>query len=223
MGAVIGQILTFGLGVAISPIPVIAAILMLLSPHARSTSVGFLLGWLVGIIVPVIIFTALSSVLPESDPDASHPIQGVIQIVLGVLLLLLAIREWAGRPRDGAEPTLPKWMAAIDSFTAAKAFGLGFVLAAVNPKNLLMSIGAGLAIGDATLSIGETSVVLLIYLLLAASTVLVPVIGFLIAGDRLSHPLGELRVWLTANNVTIMTILLLVLGVAVIGKGLASF
>ncbi len=41
--------------------------------------------------------------------------------------------------------------------------------------------------------------------------------------DRLAHSLGELRLWLTANNVTIMTILLLVLGVAVIGKGLASF
>ena len=223
MGAVIGQILTYGLGVAISPIPVIAAILMLLSPRARSTSVGFLLGWLVGIIVPVIVFTALSSFLPESDADASHPISGVIKIVLGVLLLVLAVRQWAARPRNGAEPTMPKWMAAIDSFTAAKAFGLGVLLAAVNPKNLLMSIGAGLAVGNAALPVGQTAVVLLIYVLLAACTVLVPVIGFLIAGDRLAHPLAELRIWLTANNVTIMTILLLVLGVAVIGKGLASF
>ena len=39
------------LGVAISPIPIIATILMLLAPQARGTSVGFLLGWVLGIVV----------------------------------------------------------------------------------------------------------------------------------------------------------------------------
>ena len=42
MNEVMGQILPLALGVAISPIPIIAAILMLLSPRARATSVGYL-------------------------------------------------------------------------------------------------------------------------------------------------------------------------------------
>lgn len=50
MNGVIGEILPLALGVAISPIPVIAAILMLLSPKAKGASAGLLLGWVVGIV-----------------------------------------------------------------------------------------------------------------------------------------------------------------------------
>ena len=65
MTAVIGDILPLALGVAISPIPIIAAILMLLSPKAKGTSVGFLVGWVLGIIVAVTVFSLLSSIIPE--------------------------------------------------------------------------------------------------------------------------------------------------------------
>ena len=63
--SVIGDILPLALGIAISPIPIIAAILMLLSPKAKGTSVGFLLGWVLGIVVAVVLFTLLASVIPE--------------------------------------------------------------------------------------------------------------------------------------------------------------
>ena len=66
MGSVIGDILPLALGIAISPIPIIAAILMLLSPKARGTSVGFLLGWVLGIVVAVVVFTLLASVHPRA-------------------------------------------------------------------------------------------------------------------------------------------------------------
>ncbi len=47
-----------------------------------------------------------------------------MKIVVGVLLLL-ALREWRGRPRGDAKPQLPRWMKAIDTFTASKAAGTG--------------------------------------------------------------------------------------------------
>lgn len=155
MGALIGEILPLALGIAISPIPIIAAILMLLSPKARVTSVGFLLGWVIGIVVAVVVFTLLSSILPEEDPNASKPIQGIIQLLLGALLLLLAIKQWRGRPRGDETPELPKWMQAIDKVTFPVAFGLGFLLSALNPKNLIMGAGAGVAIGSAALDVGS--------------------------------------------------------------------
>ena len=52
-------------GIAISPIPIIAVILMLLSPRAKGTSVGFMIGWLLGIVIAIIVFTLLSSVIPQ--------------------------------------------------------------------------------------------------------------------------------------------------------------
>jgi hypothetical protein len=59
--------------------------------------------------------------------------------------------------------------------------------------------------------------------LLAACTVIIPVIGYLIASAQLAGPLEKLREWLVENNATIMAVLLLVIGVAVIGKGIGSF
>lgn len=223
MGAVIGEILPLALGVAISPIPIIAAILMLLSPKARVTSVGFLLGWIVGIVLAVTVFTLLSSVLPDEDADTSAPIRGTIQLVLGALLILLAVRNWRARPRPGQEPTLPAWMQAIDTFGFGKAFGLGFLLSALNPKNLLMGAGAGTAIGGGALSGGEPALVIAIYTVLAASTVLVPVVGYLLAADRLGGVLEAMRGWLQKENAVIMAVLLLVIGVSMIGKGIGSF
>lgn len=223
MGAVIGDILTLALGVAISPIPIIAAILMLLSPKARVTGTGFLLGWVLGIVVAVTVFTLLSSVLPSAEEDEAQPIKGVIQLVLGVLLLLLAARQWRGRPKSGEEPALPKWMKAIDTITFPKALGLGFLLSAVNPKNLLLAASAGVTIGAAGLDGGSIVVVIAIFTLIAASTVLVPVVGYLVAAEKLRGPLDALRGWLAKENAVIMAVLLLVIGVAIIGKGIGSF
>jgi threonine/homoserine/homoserine lactone efflux protein len=223
VGPVIGEILPLAVGIAISPVPIIAAILMLLSPKAKGASVGFLLGWITGIVVAIVVFTLLSSVLPAQDESGSSPVRGVIKIILGALLLFLALRQWRGRPAEGEQATMPKWMSAIDSMTAGKALGLGFLLSAVNPKNLLMAISAGLIIGGAGLAVGQTVVVIVMFVLLAASTVLIPVVAYLIASERLAGPLDRLRAWLVNNNATIMAVLLLVIGVAVIGKGIGRF
>src|SRR6476661_3301934 len=99
MVAVIGDILPLALGIMISPIPIIAAILMLLSPKAKGTSVGFLVGWVVGIVVALTVFILLASVIPQAAADQAQPVAGVIKIVLGLLMLLLAVKQWRSRPR----------------------------------------------------------------------------------------------------------------------------
>ncbi|NLA08998.1 MAG: GAP family protein [Microbacteriaceae bacterium] len=223
MNSGIGATLPLALGIAISPVPIIAAILMLLSPKARVTSVGFLLGWVLGIIVAVTAFTLLASSIPAEDADASKPIRGVIQLVLGALLLLLAVSQWRKRPKSGEDPVMPKWMQAIDSISFPLALGLGFLLAALNPKNLLMAAGAGLEIGTAALDTGAVIVVIAVFTVLAASTVLVPVVGYLLAAAKLRAPLDALRGWLVNENTVIMAVLLVVIGVATIGKGIGSF
>ena len=222
MTEVIGETLPLAVGIAISPIPIIAAILMLLSPRAKSTSVGFLTGWVAGIVVAIVLFTLISTVISQETGGPS-PVAGVIKIILGALLLFLAIKQWRARPATGEEAIMPKWMSAIDSMTAGKALGLGFLLSAVNPKNLLLAIAAGVIVGGAGLTVSQMTVVIIIFVLLAASTVLVPVVGYLIASARLAGPLDKLREWLVDNNAVIMAVLLLVIGVSMIGKGLASF
>ena len=223
MNAVVGDILPLALGVAISPIPIIAAILMLLSPRARVTSTGFLLGWVLGIVVAATVFTLLAGIIPEDDAGASRPVSGTIKLLLGALLLLLAVRSWRQRPKAGEEAALPPWMKAIDSFTFVKAVGLAFLLSGVNPKNLLLGAAAGVAIGGAGLEVAAAAAAIAVYAVIAAITVIVPVVGYLVAADRLTPALTALRSWLQRENAVIMAILLLVLGVTLIGKGVGSF
>lgn len=48
MGQAIGQSLTFGVGVALSPFSIIAVILMLVTARARVNGPVFVVGWLFG-------------------------------------------------------------------------------------------------------------------------------------------------------------------------------
>ncbi len=224
-GGVVGEILPLALGIAISPMPIIAAILMLLSPRAKGTSVGLMLGWIAGIVVAVTAFTLLSSVLPENDPDAANPTAGWIKIGLGGLLLLIAAKQWRGRPAPGVEPALPGWMKAIDTMTPVKGAGLGFLLSAVNPKNLILAAGAGVIIGGAGAGSEASSevVAITVFTVVAAASVAVPVIAYLVASNAMAGPLESMHQWLVKENGTVMAVLLLVIGVTMVGKGIGSF
>lgn len=217
MNGVIGDILPLAVGVAISPIAIIAAILMLFSAHAGSTSTGFLIGWLLGIVVATGLFTVISGSLGASDQPT-----GVswVKVGLGAVLMMSGLRQWRGRNEKKGPP---KWMAAIDRMGFVQALGLGLALAAVNPKNLLMAVAAGVAIGAGGLSVTDDVVVIVIYTLIAASTVAIPVIAYAVARDRMRGPLDEARTWLQDNNAAVMAVLFLVIGAALIGKGIGGF
>src|SRR5688572_23160657 len=99
MGAVIGELLPLALGVAISPIPIIAVTLTLLAPRAASTSLGFLIGWLVGIVMTVVVFILLAGLMGDGTQDEPSTAASWIRLALGLLLGVLAIRHWQGRPK----------------------------------------------------------------------------------------------------------------------------
>jgi threonine/homoserine/homoserine lactone efflux protein len=221
VGTVIGDLLPLAIGVAISPVPIIAVILMLLSPRPGPTSVGFLLGWILGIVVVTTVVLLLVGHASNTDTGPST-VSSVIKLVLGALLVLIGVRQWTHRPKEGDTATMPKWMSAIDSFTFAKAAGLGALLSGINPKNLIMCLGAGTTIGAAHLSAGGNVVAVVIFTVLASCTIAVPVIVYLSARERMAAPLTSLRTWLTANNAAMMAVLVLVIGVTLIGKGIGG-
>jgi threonine/homoserine/homoserine lactone efflux protein len=113
-------------------------------------------------------------------------------------------------------------MRAIDRFTAGKAAGLGAVLAAVNPKNLLLCVSAGVAIGASGQSAGGKTVALAVFTVIAAVSVLAPVVGYLLAADRVRGELDELKNWLRANNHLVMALVLALMGTIVLGKGIGG-
>jgi Sap, sulfolipid-1-addressing protein len=115
---------------------------------------------------------------------------------------------------------MPKWMAGIDAFSPTKAFTLALLLAGVNPKNLLLSAGAGAALAQLGPTTSETVVSLIVYVVLGSVTIAGPVVYYLVGGDRARAALDSMREWLAVHNAAVMTVLFLVFGVKLIGDGL---
>lgn len=218
MGAAIGEILGNAVGVAISPVPIIAVILMLFTARATSNSLAFLSGWLVGLSVAGLVVLAVGL---ESSQGEESSASGWIKVVIGVLFLGLAVKQWSSRPTGHEEPTMPGWMASIDQFTAPKSFGIGFLLSAVNPKNLGLTIAAMAKVSTSGLSTAEEVGTLVVFVVIASLTVAAPVLLNVILGARAQPTLTTMKDWLAENNSTVMTVLFVVLGAKLLGDGIA--
>lgn len=220
MGQGIGEILTFAVGVAISPLPIVGVILMLFSRRARVIGPAFLAGW-------VLALAAVSAVVyvvaDQGDPTTSNTASDGIswgKIVLGLILLLLAARAWRHRPAPGTEPEMPKWMAGMDSLGPGKAFGLAVLLAGVNPKNLILAAGAAAGLAQLGLSTTDAVVSLVVFVAVASLSIAAPVVYYLVGGDRAAAQLDSAKGWLAVHNTAVMAVLFLLFGVNLIAKGL---
>jgi threonine/homoserine/homoserine lactone efflux protein len=222
LGQAIGDLLPLALGIAISPIPIIAVILMLFSERARANSAMFLLGWITGVLGGMVILLIIANTqdLTQSNGQPDDSVS-TIKLVLGALLIFAALRQWQKRPKEGETPTLPQYLQAVDTLTPLKALGLGVILAAVNPKNLMMLVAGAITIAQADLSDNDTVIAVIVFVVIAISTVTVPVVLYNVMGTRAQPILDSMRTWLAANNAAVMAVLLLVIGVVVIGKGIA--
>ena len=223
MGEAIGQTLSLAVGVALSPVPIIAVILMLVTPRARVNGPAFVVGWLVGlgVVGTIVLLVAGPSDASENGEPATWV--SVLELVLGALLLLVALKQWRGRPHEGDEAATPRWMGAIDSFSPAKAFVAGVVLAGANPKNLLLAVGAAAAIAQTGIPGGEQAVAYAVFALVGTIGVGAPVVIYSALGDRSGPVLERLKSWMGAHNAVIMAVLCLIIGAKLIGDAIAGF
>ncbi len=220
MGQGISEVLTFAIGVAISPIPIIAVILMLFSQRARVNGPVFLFGWVVALaVVSAVVYVLAHDGNVATSTTASDSVSWG-KIVLGVLLLALARRNWRKRPVPGEEPEMPTWLKTVESMSPVKAFGLAVVLAAVNPKNLILTFGAAAGLAQLGLSTSDAIVAVVVFVAIASLTIAGPVLYALFGGARARSSLDAAKAWLTAHSAAVLAVLFLVFGVDMIAKGL---
>jgi threonine/homoserine/homoserine lactone efflux protein len=223
MGEAIGQSLSLAVGVALSPVPIIAVILMLVTPRARSNGPAFVVGWLVGLAIVGTIVLLVAGGADAHDDGEPATWVSVLKLVLGALLVLIALKQWRGRPHEGEEAPTPKWMGAIEAFTPPKALGAGAVLAGANPKNLLLAVAAAAAIAQTGISGGEQAVAYAIFALIGTVGVGAPVVIYFVLGERAGPILDRLKAWMGQHNAVIMAVLCLVIGAKLVGDAIAGF
>ncbi|MGP8059794.1 MAG: GAP family protein [Acidimicrobiales bacterium] len=222
MKAVIGDILPLALVVTISPINIIAAILLLFSRRPLLNASSYFVGFVLGVAAVLAGFVAIAGALNlTAGSDTSRGAAGVM-LVLGVALLVAAVRKFRGRPRSGEEPSTPKWMDGIAGYSAARSFVVGVAVGAFNPKNLVVGLAAAVAVGSAGLSIAAQIGATTVYVVVAVLGVAAPIVTMVVLGEKAQPVLDKWRLWLDENNAVVMAVLFVIFGVVLVGKGIAG-
>jgi threonine/homoserine/homoserine lactone efflux protein len=219
----IGALLPFAVGVALSPMPIVAVVLMLVTRRARTNGPAFLFGWTFGVAVAGAILLAVAG--PAGASDEGQPADWVswLKLVLGLLLALVAVRQWRSRPQEGDEVPTPKWMGSLDGFTPVKAAGAAVLLAAINPKNLLFIVGGAAAVAQTGVPGGEQAIAWVVFTLIATVGVAVPVVIYFALGPRAADVLDRVKTSMIRNNTAIMAVLCLIVGVKLVGDAISGF
>jgi threonine/homoserine/homoserine lactone efflux protein len=217
----IGALLPSAVGVALSPLPIVAVILMLGTDRARSNGPAFALGWIVGLVIVSVIVLLVTGDADQPNSTASTSINW-LEVGLGVVFLAMAGREWRSRPKHGEENEMPKWLRTVDSLTPAKSLGLGVGLSAINPKNLALTVAAVASIAQAGLSGSESALAVAVFVVIASASVAGPVLFYLLATDRAVGPLASLKTFMSRHNAVIVIVVLLILGAKLLGQGLGG-
>ncbi|WP_099039496.1 GAP family protein [Mycobacterium neglectum] len=215
-GSVLIELIPLALVVALSPLSIIPAVLVLHTARPRPTGLAFLAGWLVGLTVLTLIFIQVSGLvggLGGKPPGWAS----WLRIVVGAALIVFGSYRWLTRKKS--EHT-PKWMQSLSKLTPTRAGATGFVLTILNPKVLFICAAAGLAIGTAGLGSSQIWLAELWYVLVAASTVALPILAYAVSGDRLDAPLVRLKDWMEAQHAVLVAIILVVIGLMVLYKGI---
>jgi threonine/homoserine/homoserine lactone efflux protein len=223
MGEAIGQMLPTAVGVAISPLPIVAVVLMLVTPRGRVNGAAFVLGWIAGLaIAGAIVLVAAGGANASEDGEPATWVS-VLKLLLGLGALLLGARQFRGRPREGEAPEAPKWMRALDAFTPPRAAGAGVLLSALNPKNLLLAVAGAATIAQTGIDAGEQALAYAVFVLVATLGVGLPVGLAIVMGERSRQLLDRLKDWLASNNAVIMAVLMVVIGAKLIGDAISGF
>ena len=211
-------LIPLALVIALSPLSVIPAVLVLQAPRPKPTSLAFLGGWLLGLAALTAIFVASSDAL--GDLHKSPPTWASwLRVVLGLALIGYGIYEWLTRRRHTESP---KWMRPFVTLTPARAGLTGLVLVIVRLEVLTMCALAGLAIGGSGLGMAANWITGTVFVAVAASTVAIPVLAYAGAGDRLNEPMARLKDWMERNNAALLAAILLVIGLMVLHNGVKA-
>jgi threonine/homoserine/homoserine lactone efflux protein len=217
----IGSVLSFAIVVAISPIPIVGVVLMLGTPRARVNGPAFLGGWLLGLSAVGVAVLLIAKGAGAGDEGGASSGVSWLKIVLGVGLIVLAARQWRKRPHGDETGELPQWMRAVDGFTASRAAAMGVALSAVNPKNLIMTVGASVAIVQTGAPAADKFAALAVFVVVGTLGVGIPLGLFFVMGERAVQVLDGMKTWLAANHNAVMAVLLLVIGVKLLGDGIS--
>jgi hypothetical protein len=220
MAAVMVDLIPLILGSAIVPIQIIIALFLLRGERGVLKATAFVAGMATARIVQGVVFGLIFSSKQDTGDGGGGIITSVLLLMLGVLLWITAIKQY--RKEDDPDAPPPKWMKMFDSVTPVKAFGFGTLLILISAKLWAFTLSALATIGAAPLSQAENVITFLLFVLLAGSLMLIPIVTSLIAPAWSKTNLERLGVWLARNNRAIVIVIAVLFGTFFLWRGISG-
>lgn len=196
-----------------SPLFVLAAVVMMSSSGKVRNPWAAVLGWMVSIGAAAAVVMVIGGMVAGGAHHRTPWWMGALDIVLGLVLIAFAVREWR-RSRRGPADHLPKWYARVGSLSLLAAFGIGLFL----PANVL-GYAAGNEIAQQHLSGDGRWLALAAYIAIGSVIEIGPVLWFTLRPATRERVLPSWNAWLTAHWQQVLAALFTVVSVFLLVKG----
>lgn len=223
VGNALVDMLPYTIGLIVSPLPVVAVVVLLVSQGGLAKSAVFEVAWLV---TSFLVVWGLAEAVAAADP---HPAgeqpawESWLAIGLGLVLLALAalvaraIRRQRRNPTGQVAP--PRWLAVIDRLPPGRVVGLAVALIVANPVNASMLVAGAVELGRERLPTSQNLLLAALFVLIGSLSVLAPYLVATLAGKR-SGLLPAAREWLLRNNNILSFGMALAFGMIFLVRGL---
>jgi hypothetical protein len=211
-------LLPYIIGSALVPVQNIINILLLKNPRQGLLKAAAYVG---GMTVLRLLQGLIFGLIFRSESSGSKsPVALTLQLVLGILLLITAFKQWRNEEDPDAPP--PKWMTTLDRLTPLKAFGFGFVILMISGKAWVFTLGAISIIDSAQPGLAAGAMAYLLFVLLAESLLLAALLFRAILPKNSVALLEQASTWLARNNRPIMIAVSLVFGLLFLYQGVSG-
>ena len=206
------DLLLTGLAIAVEPFPLTAFILILSAEKGTRKGLAFILGWLACLVVVIAAVVLTTGGHPPKPQTAPSDAVLAVKLALGVLLILLAVRQ---RRRMGRPRKPPSWMAGLDRLSLWSAAGIAVFL----QPWALVAAGAATVV-QAKLSTAGDYVTLLLFCLVGTSSFLYLELYAAFAPAAAAARLDRMRTWLDTHRDQVIIVVFLLLGFWLAGKSI---
>jgi hypothetical protein len=212
-------LIPLGLFVALSPVPIVAVILLLGTKHPIINALAFTAGWIA--VIVAIGAIGLATLSAEDFHHGSGASRGVaaFELVAGIALLFLALRRARSAPAAPPDDAKPHWMSRVEGLNPATALIAGAAFFLVNVGDVIVAVAATVSILKAEVSLGQNIVALAVFAFVGSLTLLLPVFLYAASPERAAAVLDRCKAWLSVPQNTVTAVIVLI-GVLLVINGI---
>ena len=219
----LGALVPLALAGAFSWLPLTGLVVLLLAGSGMARVWAFVAGRVVGLALITVGFVAGARALPapRSTPSLEGPVVAWAEVVVGIALVVVSALSWLHRHRHRARAE-PAWQRRLSEASVPAVF-LTSVVVDLQPKGLVLGLASGVVVRAGSMPVAEAVLAVVVYLVIAASSVLLPVVATYVAPARTDRWLRDAEDWLAAHGSVLTVVVAALVGVVLVVDAFGRF